>query len=190
MSTLIFNEYRKRKQVSRAKKILLCKKPKQHEDVKIQVGVVEAEGKRLKRLKGRTLPLIVSSQCNAADLMKAAINKHSKHFRQFNKYTSYTLLYPDHSIEQKLLGSAAQFVLSEYKQELGKPYSKIYFYLCATIDLDRVQDFPDSDSDDYDYDAQNNEKTEIIQLESLTKILIPAMKWWSLKIVRKRKQQK
>ena len=56
--------------------------------------------------------------------------------------------------------------MNEHKPELGKPSLKIYFYPCATIDLE----FPDSESDDYDYDAQNNEKTKIIEVKSSTKI--------------------
>jgi hypothetical protein len=60
----------------------------------------------------------------------------------------YLLLYHDHSIVQRLPGSSEDFVLSEYKKDLGKPYSKIYFYLCGKIDLERVKDFAETESDD------------------------------------------
>ncbi len=57
----------------------------------------EDEGK-LKRLKGRTLPLVVRSNCNVQDLLEAAKEKQAKHFRQFGKHFGYFLLYPDNSI--------------------------------------------------------------------------------------------
>ena len=114
----------------------------------MQIGVLEAEGGKLKRLKDRTVPLDIVSSCNASDLLKAAIQKHTKHFKQFNKYADYILLYPDQSIVQKLPGSSEDFVLHEYKKDLGKPYSKIYFYICDKIDFERVKDYTDIESDD------------------------------------------
>ena len=81
-------------------------------------------------------------------MLKAATEKHTKHFKQFNKFSDYILLYADHSIVHSLPGSSQDFVLSEYKKDLGKPYSKIYFYLCDKIDFERVKDFADTESDD------------------------------------------
>jgi hypothetical protein len=85
-STLSYEEFRKRKQVARTKKIQSAKKAKSNEEVKVQVGVLEADGGKLKRLNGRTLPLVIASSCNADNLLKAAIEKHTKHFKQFDKY--------------------------------------------------------------------------------------------------------
>jgi hypothetical protein len=61
------------------------KKKKPQEAATVQVGVVEADDGRLKRLKGRTLPLLVQTSSNAEDLTSAAMEKHSKHFKQFKK---------------------------------------------------------------------------------------------------------
>ena len=92
--------------------------------------------KTKERLKGRTLLLVVRSNCNVQDLLEAAKEKQAKHFRQFGKHFEYFLLYPYNSIVQKLPGSSDNFVLSEYKKDLSKPYSKIYFYLCSKRDLE------------------------------------------------------
>ena len=70
----------------------------------MQIGVLEVDGEKLKRLKSGTLPLVIVLSCNT--LLKAAIQKHTKHFKQFNKYADYILLYPDQSIVQKLPGSS------------------------------------------------------------------------------------
>lgn len=165
-STLSYEEFRKRKQVARTKKIQSAKKAKSNEEVKVQVGVLEADGGKLKRLKGRTLPLVIASSCNADNLLKAAIGKHTKHFKQFDKYADYLLLYHDHSIVQRLPGSSEDFVLSEYKKDLGKPYSKIYFYLCGKIDLERVKDFAETESDDDILMPRGEEKKQTVKLES------------------------
>ncbi|CAB3978943.1 G2 M phase-specific E3 ubiquitin- ligase-like [Paramuricea clavata] len=169
-STLSYEEFRKRKQVARTKKIQSAKKAKSNEEVKVQVGVLEADGGKLKRLKGRTLPLVIASSCNADNLLKAAIEKHAKHFKQFDKYADYLLLYHDHSIVQRLPGSSEDFVLSEYKKDLGKPYSKIYFYLCCKIDLERVKDFAETESDDDILMPRGEEKKQTVKLESAINI--------------------
>ena len=101
----------------------------------------------MKRLKGRTLPLLVQTSSNADDLLNAAVEKHSKHFKQFTKHAEYVLLYPDTSQVCKLPGSLQDFILFEYKNDLGKAYSKIYFYLCSKTDFEIVAGFGDTDSD-------------------------------------------
>lgn len=123
------------------------KKKKTQEVATVQVGVVEAEEGRLKRLKGRTLPLLIQTSCNADDLINAALEKHSKHFKQFNKHDKYVILYADHSVVKKLPGSLNDFILHDYKKDLGKVYSKIYFYLCSKTDFEMVADFADEETD-------------------------------------------
>ena len=54
----------------------------------------EADG-RLKKVKGRTLPLMVPTDITAGELLKAATAKHGRHSKQFNQQESYFLLYPD-----------------------------------------------------------------------------------------------
>ena len=42
----------------------------------------------------------------------------------------YCLLYPDKTKAELLPGSEEPFTLQRYKEEIGKPYSKIVSYLC------------------------------------------------------------
>lgn len=103
----------------------------------------EADG-RLKKVKGRTLPLMVATNVTAGELLKAATTKHGRHFKQFNQQESYFLIYPDQTVVNTLPGSPESFILNEKKEELGKPFSKLYFWLCSTRDMDNLN--ADSDS--------------------------------------------
>lgn len=147
-STLSYDDFRKRTQAARTKKIQSGKKVKIDEEVKVQVGVVEVEDGKLRRLKGRTLPLMIRPSCHFEDFLEAAVEKHAKHFKQFNKYDEHILLYPDYTKVQKLPGSSEDFVLSEYKKEIGKPYSKLYFWLCSKLDFERSKQDVESESDE------------------------------------------
>ncbi|XP_044175527.1 G2/M phase-specific E3 ubiquitin-protein ligase-like [Acropora millepora] len=133
------------KEDERAKKIK-AKKQKAVEEVKIQIGVMEEANGRLKKVKGRTLPLMVPANITAGELLKAATAKHGRHFKQFNPQESYFLLYPDQTVVSTLPGSSEPFVLNQYKEELGKPFSKLYFWLCSTSDMENLTGDSDSDS--------------------------------------------
>ena len=45
------------------------------------------------------------------------------------------LIYPDRVEVENLPGSIEPFILQRYKEELGKPYSRIYPYLTKTSDF-------------------------------------------------------
>ena len=130
------------KEDERAKKIK-AKKQKAVEEVKIQIGVMEEANGRLKKVKGRTLPLMVPANITAGELLKAATAKHGRHFKQFNPQESYFLLYPDQTVVSTLPGSSEPFVLNQYKE---KPFSKLYFWLCSTSDMENLTGDSDSDS--------------------------------------------
>ena len=159
-STLSDDEFRKRTQVARTKKIQSGRKAKTDEEVKEHVGVVELEDGKLKRLKGRTLPLMIKPSCHVEEFLQAAVEKHTRHFKQYNKYDEHILLYPDHTKIQKLPGSSADFTLSDYKKELCKPYSKLHFWVCSKLDYERSKESVDSESDEGNSMFYDKEKKE------------------------------
>lgn len=110
----------------------------------------EADG-HLKKVKDRTLPLMVPTNVTAGELLKAATAKHWRHFKQFNSLENYFLLYPDQTVVDTLLGSAKPFILNWYKEELGKPFSKLYFWLSSTRDMDNLDAASDSESVSQDH---------------------------------------
>ena len=87
------------------------------------------------------------SNVSAVALLKAAQDKHSRHFKQFDQHLDYVLLYPDQTIVQTLPGSSVLFPLNKYKEELEKPFSKLYFWLCSTSDVQSCIDFLEEESE-------------------------------------------
>ena len=82
------------------------------------------------------VPFLRSNRIFSAEvLLKAAQDKHSRHYKQFDQHLDYILLYPDKTIVQTLPGSSVPFTLNKYEEELGKPFSKLYFWLCRTLDI-------------------------------------------------------
>ena len=147
ITKLSFHEFKKLKEDQRTKKIEANKKVKAIGDVKIQIRVMEELDGHLKRIKGRTLPLVVPSNVSAEALLKAAQDKHSRHFKQFDQHLDYVLLYPDQTIVHTLPGSSVLFPLNKYKEELEKPFSKLCFWLCSTSDIQSCIDFLEEESE-------------------------------------------
>ena len=143
-NSMSYEEFRKRKESSRVTTLpLASSKPKKlksgkskgksTDKVKIQVGIKEFHelDYALKILKGRSLPVAVNACINAKGLLQEALTKHSKHFRSFNgNINEYVLLYPDNTVVNLLPGSSQFFSLEDYKEDLGKPYSKMSLHLC------------------------------------------------------------
>ena len=166
---LTYEQFRKRKETSRTnilpKKAKSCKTKEKEkpEVVKIQIGIKEfsADG-TLKMLKGRTLPVAVNNTINKNDLLQMALEKHTKHFRSFNgDMESFVLLYPDNTEVNLLPGSSEFFSLKEYKKDLGKPYSRIYLYLCHVDCLKKFErdiDSEDSLETEYDNDQSGSRR--------------------------------
>ena len=104
--------------------------------VTIQVGMMSFRDDGLKMIRGSALPLKVLQTTTAEDLLHQAVTKHRKFNREvFGGPRSFALLYPDRSEVVNIPGSNNAFVLRQYKEELGKPYSRITFYICRKSDL-------------------------------------------------------
>ena len=146
-----------------------AKKPKTDEqDVTIQVGVMS--GSDLKAKKGCNLPIKVSNNITAEALLAVAVEKH----RRFNKDLvkrdfAYKLLYPDKSIVVTLPGVKEAFTLGRYKEELGKPYSRIIFYICDLKDYsaEKIKMLQATiEDEDEDVDEDGNSDVSFIKEEN------------------------
>ena len=104
----------------------------------MQVGIVKDKNGDgvLVRVKSRTITIAVDEDVDGNALLEKAIDKHSRHHKQFNKYNKYVLLYNDMSIVRYLPQTNIPFVLSKYKEDLLLPYSKMYFWLCTEDDFE------------------------------------------------------
>ena len=105
----------------------------------MQVGLVEvSEDDCLKRVKGRTVPILFDEDDDADALLCKSVEKHGRHFKQFDKDIEYVILYQDMTLVKNLPGTTTPFTLGKYKHDLLKPYSKIYFWLCTKDDFQNV----------------------------------------------------
>ena len=142
---MTYEEFRKRKESTRVTSLPLASaksRGSQTEKAKIQVGIKEFQesAASLKILKGRTLPIVVNASINASRLLEEALAKHSKHVRTFNgEINEYVLLYPDNTVVNLLPGSSQFFSLKDYKEDLGKPYSKSSLHLCKLECLQKFE---------------------------------------------------
>ena len=80
-SALTFDDYHKRKEVSRSSHFK--SKKKKDEMTKITVGVMGVEKGQLKSKRGKRLPVVVSVNATANAIIRAAVQKHQNHDRKF-----------------------------------------------------------------------------------------------------------
>ena len=129
------------------------------------------EKANLKRVRGSTMALTCVASSNQNVILELAVAKHSRFNRELNGDLKYTLLYPDGSeVKSTLLESNEAFSLEKYKNELGKPYSRITFYVC------RVEEFlstsllkgPHSDESSDDGEGQDSDNVNDVRQSSDT----------------------
>ncbi|XP_030580358.1 uncharacterized protein LOC115776738 isoform X2 [Archocentrus centrarchus] len=120
---------------------------KERKQVQINIGLMVPSGTDLKPLRGKTVPLFVDPEVGAPEVLQQAVKK----MRTFNKDIEegqYILLYPDCSEVVHVPGSERPFKLADYKKELGRPYSRITFFICLETHFKgAVDDTSDSDSE-------------------------------------------
>ena len=109
------------------------------EYVIINVGIIRESEKEgtIHIVRGSKLPISVPRTANANIVRQLAKEKHSNHDQFFCGLEDWTLLYPDQKKVTFIPGTTIPFNVERYKNELGKPFSKIDLYLCQTHQLER-----------------------------------------------------
>eukprot|EP00794_Sanderia_malayensis_P013127 gene13127-14477_t len=175
---LSFETFREAKGKERAsgfksKKTKLGKSQLQAE-VNVQVGVMQLKDGFLRIVRDSCLPLKVSPSVGATELLTKARDKIVRFNRNvFAARELVKLIYPDRTEVANLPGSIEPFILQWYKEELGKPYSRIYFYLTKTSDfIKHTSDFitnmineacsPAEDEEDNDIEELLNSPFDVI----------------------------
>nr|XP_024659365.1 G2/M phase-specific E3 ubiquitin-protein ligase-like [Maylandia zebra] len=116
----------------------------QSKPVKINIGFMVSQQTDLKPLRGKTLPLFITPEITAPDLLKQAVEK----MRTFNKDLvegPYVLLYPDCTEVINVPGTERPFRLADYKEEIGKNYNRISLFICPESHFKREDGTSDSD---------------------------------------------
>ena len=113
---------------------------KQQEDlrniVKINIGIMVPDSGQLRRVRGKRLTINVPKNATASMLLEAGAEKHKAHSKDIIKQQfNYVLLYEDCTEVKTLKASLEAFVLYKYKNECGKPYHRLNFFLCEALEF-------------------------------------------------------
>ncbi len=105
-------------------------------EVAINFGIMFFDGNQLKPQRSANLSVKVPKVSTKDELLAAGLAKHKAHSKNLIKDNiKYVLLYPDGSLViDKLRESDEGFVLYKYKNEYGKAYQRINFYICPSRD--------------------------------------------------------
>ena len=138
-----FEDFRKRKENDRSARFTPKNKgariAKKEEDpeVTIQIGVMtwNEDSGSLSAKRGCNLPVKIKSSATAELLKAEAVMKQNRFnggLVKVNNPLGYRLLYPDKTeVEPQLSWKYEAFTLGRYKDELGKPYPRITFYVAT-----------------------------------------------------------
>ena len=133
----------------------------------INIALMEYILSELKPVRGSSLPLKIPTNASYIEILNAAIAKREAFDRRFPAERGYVLAYQDASIAKTIPATDENFVLKNYKEWLGKPYSRITLYLSPTgphkqggsacINMAEIQTDEDQSWSDIevDYEYQN-----------------------------------
>ena len=136
----------------------------QDSDVTVNIGLmkIDEEG-NLKPVRGKVLPLKVKKSTNAKDLCEFATKKQQTH----NSIGSgpFKLVYPKGSEVKQLPESKNDFSVAKYKAEIGRPYQRLTFCLCNSLDL--TESLMSFDSCESDIAEDNSDHSEEISTSTI-----------------------
>ena len=81
------------------------------------------------------LPVDVRKSDTSILVKNAGVNKQLADNQQLRNLEEkvWLLLYPDMDIVDKIPGSTEEFTVEKYKDELGRPYSRVNLYICNML---------------------------------------------------------
>lgn len=140
------------------------KRRKMTDSVTINVGLATTAAGIFKPCRGKSLPLKVSKDASAEHLLGEALKKRAAYDRSFRNDLTYKLCYPDGTEVVYLPGGEEPFTLEKYKDDLGRNYNRINFFLWPLkeeepevihSDVCVINDDDFADSDD-EFDLQDS----------------------------------
>ena len=104
--------------------------PKKSSNVEIKVGIAAQTDGVVKARRGKTHVnvITVSSSATKEGITQKAIEKHRSFDQTFDETVTWALLYPDFQEIQWIPGTRQPFILSYYKQAIGKDYKRLTFF--------------------------------------------------------------
>lgn len=104
--------------------------------VQINIGIMSFQHDTMKPVRGRTLPLSVGLDTDAAELHLLGVKKMTDFYSDLDE-GPYVLIYPDRTEVNIIPGTLKPFTVREYKAQIGKPYNRITLFICRKVDYDR-----------------------------------------------------
>ena len=148
--------------------------PKKSSNVEIKVGIAAQTDGVVKARRSKTHVITVSSSATKEEITQKAIEKHRSFDQTFDETVAWVLLYPNFQEIQWIPGTRQPFILSIYKQAIGRDYKRLTFYL---IPLDDVME---------NSDGSGNESSNLSSLPDIRKYAlnpVPANSSSSLSVV-------
>ena len=144
--TLSFEDFYKMRESQRQSGFKVSKKkkkglsttsnaPKKSTNVEIKVGIAAQTDGVVKVRRGKTHVITVSSSATKEEITQKAVEKHRSFDQTFDETVAWVLLYPDFREIRWIPGTRQPFILSNYKQAIGKDYRRLTFYLIPLDDV-------------------------------------------------------
>ena len=107
-----------------------CKEKEKVSEVSINIGYMKSDSDgNLKRYRGKMLPIKVSPTAGRNVILEKAVRKHANHSNNILDKLTHVLLIADGNEIITLPGTEKEFVLSEYKEDIGKNYNCITLFI-------------------------------------------------------------
>jgi hypothetical protein len=99
-------------------------------EVSINIGYMKVDNDgNLKRCRGKTLPIKVLPSAGWSEILEKAVRKHANHDKNILGELEHVLLNGDGNQITTLPGTEKEFVLREYKEEIGKNYNRLTLFI-------------------------------------------------------------
>ena len=112
--------------------------------MEVKVGISQQTNSVVKIRQGKTNIITISSSTNEKIIPQKAKEKHASFDQSFDTGIEYVLLYPDFREVKFIPGTTQPFILSDYKDAIGKDYECLTFYLTP---IEELLDNSDSDGE-------------------------------------------
>ena len=123
-------------------------------EVSINVGYMELDNQgKLKKCRGKNLPVRVSPTARKTTILEKAVEKHAAFDKKIiEKVNKYVLLFPDCTEVAKIPGTEKEFILQDFRKEIGKNFNRLTLFIAKKSDFS-FSELPNIDADLFEDDV-------------------------------------
>jgi hypothetical protein len=102
-------------------------------EVSINIGYMKVDNDgNLKRCRGKTPPIEVLPSAGRSEILEKAVRKHANHDKNILGELEHVLLNADGNQIEKIPGTEKEFLLRDYREELGKSYNRLTLFIALS----------------------------------------------------------